>query len=278
LKKQLISDTSSPTPNKTFTTTNQTPMPKSKDSFFAIFSDIHANIDALTAVLTDIEQFPVRGMLCLGDIVGYGPEPASCVQRVMDTCAVTVLGNHEAMLFLTEKILDEDWDISIRKPLQLANEQLSKAQKSWLRDVPITADIDPITLSHASLNEPAGFHYIHDETEAEAHFAAQPTFISFNGHTHVPSLWEENPETFACRCYHPSESPTQLDPTKRYSVNVGSVGQPRDEDPRASYVLYDFEQQRLIHRRVPYDISRAKARFKKAGLPERNATRLAKGH
>ena len=161
-------------------------MTSSSVSFFAIISDIHANIDALDAVLADIETFPVRGTLCLGDIVGYGPEPATCVQRVMDTCAVTVIGNHEAMSFLPKKILKTDWDISIRQPIHLANEQLTKAQKSWLRSTPITADLDPVTLSHASLHEPPEFHYIHDETEAAAHFAAQTTFISFNGHSHVP--------------------------------------------------------------------------------------------
>ena len=253
-------------------------MPKSKDSFFAIFSDVHANIDALEAVLADIEQFPVKGIFCLGDTVGYGPEPALCVQRVMDTCAVSVLGNHEAMLFLTEKIPDEDWDIAIRKPLQLANGQLTKAQKSWLYAQPITAEVDPITLSHASLNEPAEFNYIKEETEAEAHFAAQTTFISFNGHTHVPLIWEENPKTYACRPLKPSEKPTLLNARKRYTVNVGSVGQPRDDDPRACYVLYDFERRLLIYRRVAYDIPRAQARFKKAGLPAHNAARLAKGH
>jgi diadenosine tetraphosphatase ApaH/serine/threonine PP2A family protein phosphatase len=252
-------------------------MPKSKDSFFAIISDIHANLDALDAVLADIETFPVRGTLCLGDIVGYGPEPASCVQRVMDTCAVTVIGNHEAMSFLPKKILNSDWDISIRQPLQLANEQLTKAQKTWLRNQPLTAHVDPITLSHASLNEPPEFHYIHEDTEAEAHFAAQSTFISFNGHTHVPSIWEENPETFACRLLKPSEKPTRLDAKKRYTVNVGSVGQPRDDDHRASYALYDYEKRLLIHRRVPYDIARAQERFEKAGLPAYNARRIARG-
>ena len=252
-------------------------MPKSSTSFFAIFSDIHGNIDALVAALADTEQFPVKGMFCLGDTVGYGPEPAMCVQRVMDTCASTVLGNHEAMSFLPKKIFKSDWDISIRRPLQIANEQLSKTQKSWLHAQPITANVDPITLSHASLNEPAEFNYIQDEMEAKAHFAAQTTFISFNGHTHVPLVWEENPETCACRLIKPSEKSSYLNAKKRYTVNVGSVGQPRDDDPRACYVLYDFEQRQLIHRRVPYNISRAQARFKNAGLPAHNAARLAKG-
>lgn len=252
-------------------------MPKHNDNFIAIFSDIHANIDALDAVLADIEQYPVNGMLCLGDIVGYGPEPSACVQRVMEKCKASVLGNHEAMLFLADKPPHKDWDTSVRQPLQLATQQLSNSQKDWLHALPLSAHIDPIALSHASLNEPSGFHYFHNETEAKAHFAAQPAFISFNGHTHVPAIWEENPKTFACSSYHPVDTLMQLDPKKRYSVNVGSVGQPRDADPRASYMLYDSQQLRLISRRIPYDISRAQARFKKAGLPARNAERLTKG-
>ena len=258
------------------------PQPKStkstdsKNNFFAIFSDIHANIDALEAVMEDIRDFPVRGMFCLGDIVGYGPEPGECVKRVMDECSVSVLGNHEAMLLLADKILDEDWDVCVRHPLKIAQEQVGQSELGWIRDLPITADLEPITLSHASLNEPSHFHYIQETTEAEAHFAAQSTFISFNGHTHVPAIWEENPKTLGCRCLTPSEKPVRLDPSKRYTVNVGSVGQPRDGDPRASYALYDYEQHLLLMRRVQYDIKKAQSRFKKAGLPSHNAARLAK--
>lgn len=261
--------------------TNNTRTPDSarttKNGFFAIFSDIHANIDALEAVLEDIRDFPVRGMFCLGDIVGYGPEPAACVKQVMGHCSVSVLGNHEAMLLLADKILEEDWDEPVRKPLQIAKEQVSRSELGWLRDLPITVDLDPITLSHASLNEPPEFHYIYETTEAEAHFAAQSTFISFNGHTHVPGIWEENPDTFGVRGLAPGEKPVRLDASKRYTVNVGSVGQSRDGDPRASYALYDYEQRILLMRRVKYDIKRAQARFRKAGLPAHNTSRLAKG-
>lgn len=257
--------------------TPKSPATTSQANFFAIFSDIHGNIDALEAVLADMEGLPVRGMFCLGDIVGYGPEPGACVKRVMDLCSATVLGNHEAMLLLADKILDEDWEEPIRNPLRIAKEQVSKRELGWLRDLPITVDLDPITLSHASLNEPTEFNYLCETTEAEAHFAAQSTFISFNGHTHVPSIWEENPETFGCRCLAPGDKPVRLDASKRYTVNVGSVGQSRDGDPRASYALYDYEQHLLLMRRVDYDIRKAQARFKKAGLPAHNAIRLAKG-
>jgi predicted phosphodiesterase len=171
-------------------------MQKSQNSFYAIFIDIHANIDAFSAVLADTDQFPVRGMFCLGDIVGdivgYSPEPGSCIQCVIDTCAITVLGNHEAMLFLAEEILDEDWDITVGKPILLARDQLSKKQSDCLHSHTLTAVADPLALSHASLSDPANFHCIHTPEEASAHFKAQTTFISFNGHTHVPEIWEQD--------------------------------------------------------------------------------------
>jgi len=247
------------------------------NNFFAIFSDIHANIDALEAVLKDIGTFPVRGILCLGDIVGYGSEPGACVNRVMETCSVSVLGNHEAMLLLADKILPEDWDISFRKALQVAKEQVGDHEMAWVKSLPITVDLDPITLSHASLYEPTHFNYLDHITEAEAHFQAQTTYIGFNGHTHVPSIWEENPRTFGCRCLTPGDKPVKLDASKRYCVNVGSVGQPRDGDVRASYALYDYEKNLLLMRRVQYDVAKAQARFRKACLPDHNSKRLKKG-
>lgn len=250
---------------------------KDPDNYFAILSDIHANIDALEAVLADIQRHPVRGILCLGDIVGYGPAPAACVDLMMERSAVTVLGNHEAMLLLADKVLDEDWDVSVRKPLRIAKDTVSEEGLRWLKDLPITADLDPITLCHASLNEPPEFHYLSAHTEVEAHFAAQETFVSFGGHTHVPSRWEENPETFSCREMKVLEAPVRLREDRRHAVNVGSVGQPRDGNPRASYALYDFETRTLLHRRVAYDVEKAQARFKKAGIPAHNAARLSKG-
>lgn len=251
-------------------------MPKSKQpAFFAVISDIHANIDALDAVLADIEQWPCRGILCLGDIVGYGPEPAACVQRVMDTCAVSVIGNHEAMLFMADQFPAEEMGETVGDPITLAFEQVSDEQMKWLRSLPITADLDPIMISHTSLHEPPHFHYLDCKEEARKHFAAQTTFVSFQGHTHVPVIWENKKGKFSS--FRPLDKPVHLDATNHYAVNVGSVGQPRDDDPRASYALYDYENRLLLHRRVEYDIARAQARFKKTNLPARNARRLMKG-
>lgn len=254
----------------------KTPAPEnSSANIFAIISDIHGNIDAFEAVLADIKNWPVSGIFCLGDIVGYGPEPAACVQRAMEVCVVSVIGNHEAMLFFADRFPPEELGAVVGDPLSLAFRQLGAEQMSWLRSLPLQADMDPITLSHASLNEPGSFNYIDIPEEAEAHFAVQKTFVSFQGHTHVPAIWEE--KAGEVRCFTPSENPVGLDAKNRYAVNVGSVGQPRDGDPRACYALYDYKNRLLVHRRVEYNINQAQARFKKAKLPAFNASRLKKG-
>lgn len=246
-----------------------------KYTYFALISDIHGNIDALEAVLEDMKKFPVRAVLCLGDIIGYGPEPAACLDKVMDLCVVTVMGNHEAMLVMADRLPSEALGDKVGKPIQLALEQTNQVQQQWMKNLPLTADLDPLTLCHASLNEPTAFHYLDGEEEAEANFIVQTTAISFHGHTHVPVIWKEDGEIFTYR--DASEQPLRLHLERRYAVNVGSVGQPRDRDPRAGYALYDYEERVLLHRRVAYDVAKAQRRFRKAELPAFNARRLKEG-
>jgi len=247
-----------------------------KPNYFVIFSDIHGNIDALDAVLKDVEKWPYSGLLCLGDVVGYGPAPGQCVERVMEVCATTILGNHEAMLLMINQLPANAFRETIGKPLRLALEQLPASRIQWLRELPVSVNLGPITLSHGSLFEPPEFHYLHDEDLVRDHFSVQSTSISFQGHTHVPVIWEQTGKAIAC--FDASEGVMQLDQVHRHAVNVGSVGQPRDGDPRACYVLYDEKKRILIHRRVEYDIERAQARFKKAGLPADNGSRIALGY
>lgn len=244
-------------------------------AFFALVSDIHGNIDALDAVLADMKQFPIQAILCLGDVIGYGPESAACLDKVMDLCALTVMGNHEAMLLMGDRLPSEALGDKVGRPIQLALEQTSESHRQWIGNLPLTADLAPVSLCHASLNEPAAFHYIHGVEEAEANFSAQTTNVSFHGHTHVPVVWKEAGEIFTYRDI--SEQPIRLRPDQRYTVNVGSVGQPRDRDSRAGYVLYDYQARVLLHRRVAYDIARAQKRFRKAKLPAFNASRLKVG-
>ncbi len=244
-------------------------------SFVALVSDIHGNIDALSAVLADIGQWSCREIFCLGDVVGYGPEPAACVEKIRNSCALTVMGNHEAMLLMAIQNPLEDVRDTVAAPIELAVRQLGEAQMDWIRGLPLSADLGPISLAHAALHEPGEFPYIDSTEEAERHFAIQSSFVSFHGHTHIPVIWEEGEDGVVG--FMPSEKPVLLEARKRYAVNVGSVGQARDGDPRACYVLYDPRKRILLHRRVEYDLAKAVKRFQKAGMPRNNSKRLKRG-
>jgi predicted phosphodiesterase len=245
-------------------------------SRIAFISDVHSNIDALESVLADIDSQGIDSIICLGDVVGYGAEPAACVRRVFERCAVTVLGNHEAMLSILHTINDWELGATVRVPLHLAKQQLSEKEFDAVCALPLVADISPIVAVHSSLDEPAAFHYIDDLDRAARNFAAQgPWEVCFHGHTHYPLIWEKRGATTIM--HPPSEQPVRLASESKYTINVGSVGQPRDEDPRACYAIYDLKERMFLHRRVTYDIQMARTRIVRAKLPANNGLRLMLG-
>ncbi len=247
-----------------------------RKGLLAFLSDVHGNIDALDAVLADIKQWPCRAVICLGDIVGYGPAPAACVQEVMESCRITVRGNHESLLEQLSTEESRQWSPVVRRPLEIADSQLDEPQRKWLEGLPLTGAIgSDVSFSHASLSDPADYHYIHDYEEAAEHFRVQRTPVSFHGHTHVPVIWEQNANDI--RVTPAPAKSFHLSAKGRYAINVGSVGQPRDDEPRACYVLFDPEMRLVIYRRVSYDLDRALERFRQADLPAFNASRLLTG-
>jgi predicted phosphodiesterase len=243
----------------------------------AIISDIHGNLDALAAVLKDVAAHECIAMVCLGDIVGYGPEPGACVQLVREYASAVVIGNHEAMLLaiLKEGSSSREKTADMWKALALCRKGLRADEKRWIRNLPFTVIAQDLAFVHASLHHPHEFDYIYNTEGARLNFAAQETPMSFHGHTHIPVVWEEKGKEITG--YTPGEGQIQLDPACRYAVCVGSVGQPRDHDPRASYALYDLENHRLVIRRLEYDIERARERFARADLKGFHALRLATG-
>ena len=244
----------------------------------AILSDIHSNIDALAAVLTDIAEQRCFAIFCLGDTVGYGPEPAACVKLVREFAAINLMGNHEAMYLATrgarEKLGPQEFG-DLWPPLELCHRQIRASDSGWIADLPLVVPLADMTLVHGSLHEPQTFDYIINTSLAKEHFAKLETRASFYGHTHIPAIWQEKGETIAC--YAPGSGPIGLNPDCRYAIGVGSVGQPRDDDPRACYVIYQPASDRVEFRRLPYDVKRAQARFAKAGLSEFDAGRIAEG-
>ncbi len=257
---------------------NADPLRTPSSGGIAILSDIHSNIDALAAVLTDITEQRCFAIFCLGDTVGYGPEPAACVKLMREFAPINLMGNHEAMYLATrgarEKLGPQEFG-DLWPPLELCHRQIRASDSEWIAGLPLVVPLADMTLVHGSLHEPETFGYIINTSLAKEHFAKQETRASFYGHTHIPAIWQEKGKTIAC--YTPGGDPITLDPDCRYAIGVGSVGQPRDDDPRACYVIYQPGSDRVEFRHVPYDVKKAQARFVKAGLSEFDAERISEG-
>jgi len=244
----------------------------------AIISDIHANIDALGAVLTDIASQRCFSIFCLGDTIGYGPEPVACIKHMREFADVNLMGNHEGMFIVSRgdcRKLGRHEFGELWPPIAICHRQIRASDSKWITKLPLVVPLADMTLVHGSLDQPHTFGYISDKELARDHFEKQTTRISFYGHTHIPAIWQQKGEKITC--HTPGKDPVTLDPDCRYAICVGSVGQPRDYDARACYVIYHPGSDRVEFRRIPYDIKKAQARFLEAGLSEFDAERIAMG-
>ncbi len=239
-----------------------------------IISDIHANLDALKVVLDDLRAQNVDRVVCLGDIVGYGPEPNECVQRVQETCAFTVVGNHDyAALGRLDTLAFNDY---ARAAADWTSEALSPESRAFLEQLPLTKELDGMLLVHASPLAPEEWTYVLSYHEAERQFAAFTERLCFIGHSHLPVV-VENTDGHVEALRYPNGDPLPLRAECRYLINVGSVGQPRDRDPRSAYVVYDSEADTVLLRRLEYPVREAQAKIIDAGLPPFLAFRLDSG-
>ena len=238
---------------------------------FAILGDIHANIDALDAVVEDARSQGVTDFLSVGDIVGYNAEPAACIAKIRELGCETVRGNHDHYASSPDVSLS-DFHPLAAKVMEWTRRRLSQNDAEWLAGLPLEKRIAGFTLVHSTLDMPAHWGYVFDSLAAESNFAYQKTQVCFHGHTHVPIVYEKTAEV---RHIEPSE--VQIGIGRKFFINTGSVGQPRDGDPRASYAIYDMAERKVLFRRVAYDIEAAMERDRRAELPERLAARLAAG-
>lgn len=238
----------------------------------AILSDIHGNLHALEAVLKDAEKAVVEEFLCLGDVVGYGAYPQECLQLVRERCRWVVRGNHDQVAS-DDSPLDEYYN-EARISLEWTRKMLSTEDRAWLGSLPMVVQEESLSLVHASLHRPEDWEYLDFEGDLRRHFRCQETPICFSGHTHVAGVFEEEP--LASREI-PWNAPYSLSPEKRYLLNAGSVGQPRDQDPRASYVILDEFQKVVTFRRVRYEVGRAQTAIRARKLPPFLAERLGEG-
>lgn len=237
----------------------------------AIIGDIHANLDALEVVLDDCRQEGVTDFLCTGDVVGYNACPRECLKIVQDLGCPVVMGNHDHYVSSVQNL--DDFNENAAAVIKWTREQLSEAEVDWLRKLPFSVTYQGMTLVHSTMDKPETFGYVFDNYEAAANFVQQKTPVCFHGHTHCPMIYEKQ----MSGVYRIDPQDFRLTPGRKYFINVGSVGQPRDGDPRASYVIYNPATKEVRFRRLNYDIAAAQERIRAAGLPERLAQRLAVG-
>ncbi|MDE2788023.1 MAG: metallophosphoesterase family protein [Chloroflexota bacterium] len=244
-----------------------------------ILSDIHSNLQAFDAVLADADDAGGYDMVWfLGDLVGYGSDPSVCIDRLRRLPHVAIAGNHDHAV--TGKLNPDLFNGAARAAALWTAQQLSDDEIAYLAALPEVRQTEKFTHVHGSLRDPV-MEYLISEPAALATFALMETPFCLVGHSHYPLVWTEEDGRAGVELLDPA-TPLLLESGRRMIVNPGSVGQPRDGDWRASYLLYESEAGgkagMLHHRRVEYDLAGAQNGILSAGLPESLAIRLGNGH
>ena len=237
---------------------------------FAIFGDIHANLHAFETVLADAKAQACTHYVCMGDIVGYNAFPQQCLDIVRKLDCPVVKGNHDEQASMIGE--QEGYNPLAEEAMTWTRRQLSTEDKDWLRSLRMQRQVRDFTIVHATLDTPHKWGYVFNQLDAAASFSYQHTSVCFIGHTHSPKAYirDGSVRTVALDVL-------QLQVGKKYLINVGSVGQPRDGDWRAAYCIYDTTSNEIHLRRLEYDIVGAQQAILDAGLPRKLAERLAVG-
>ena len=238
----------------------------------AILTDIHANIEALTACLADAQSQSIDRYVCLGDTVGYGADPNACCDLVRATCEFAVLGNHDAAV--AGRMDYSYYYAAARDVLDWTARRLSPENMEWLKGLPYQQDEGAVLYGHASPRDPAAFEYVFALEQAEdlVLHATRLAHLTFIGHSHlqrafllgetVADIWQER---------------VQIEDAKTYLCSIGSCGQPRDYDPRSCYGIWDDEAKAVEFLRVPYEAEKTSKKILAAGLSPHFARRLLHG-
>jgi diadenosine tetraphosphatase ApaH/serine/threonine PP2A family protein phosphatase len=233
-------------------------------------ADIHANLEAFEVVLNDVKEQKCTHNCCLGDVVGYGANPKECLDMVRAMNIPVVKGNHDEYC-AGESTLD-GFNPHAAEAINWTRRQLTKDDREWLRDLKYFRLVASFSIVHATLDAPQRWGYVFDRLAAAASFTYQNTAVCFFGHTHVPMAFIRDSVVRGG-----TYSKFKIEPGRKYFINVGSIGQPRDGNPKAAYVVYDLNEQSIELRRLDYDIGKAQKKILDAGLPPRLAERLAYG-
>lgn len=241
---------------------------------YGILGDVHANLEALRTVLDCFEREGVERVLSVGDVVGYGAAPSECIELVRAVGAQVVKGNHDAAVIGELDVLY--FNNYARQAVRWTQSILTADECRWLAGLPHRIDGEHASLAHGTYHRPELYDYVQSTTDADPSLDAMERRVCFIGHTHVPMTLlrtEDDP----LRTAQLVSDVVDLSDVRRALVNVGSVGQPRDEDKRAAYAIYDTDEERVSIHRVQYDIEREADRILRAGLPSMLATRLQLG-
>ena len=238
----------------------------------ALISDIHGNLEALVSVLAHIEKQKVDEIHCLGDVIGYGSDPNGCLELIERSCSVKIMGNHEyAALGLEDT---DDYNPAAQKSAIWTRAQLSDSEKAVISRFEMSRSVNDVFLVHASPYQPKDWHYVLNAEAALEGFEYLDERLCFVGHSHVPQIYAER-ENDLPRCQVGHDF--MPDEESRYIVNVGSVGQPRDNDPRACYVTFDTDEYEVLYHRVGYDVETTQDKMTQANLPRMLIARLSMG-
>ena len=238
---------------------------------YGIFSDVHSNLEALEAVLGAYSKERIDQYLLAGDVVGYCADPSECIKRIADISCITVAGNHD---WATSDLFDPiNLNEAAREAVLWTEAVISWEEIGYLKSLELVYESDAFSVVHGSLNSPGDFNYIRSEKDAAPTFHLMRSNICFIGHSHVDGIFQLQKNGISYARNHK----VKLSPDVKYIVNVGSVGQPRDGDPRAAYAIYDDEKNVVEIKRVEYDIKAAQDKILKSGLPSELAYRLSAG-
>ncbi len=239
---------------------------------YGIFSDVHANLEALEAVLVAYKKEAIDEFIYGGDIVGYGANPKECITRVKAIAKVAVAGNHDwasVDLFPTTY-----FNPLAAQAVSWTRQNLDPADEQFLKSLQLIFKNADLTLVHGTLHNPEEFDYMMDGYAADQTFEILETDICFLGHSHLPGFFIQDKDK---RISYQEKGTLAIEKDKQYIVNVGSVGQPRDHNPDAAYCIYDTDKKRVEIKRIKYDIETARKKIINAGLPEFLGDRLLSG-
>jgi predicted phosphodiesterase len=237
---------------------------------FAVFTDVHANLEALQAVLADAEEHHCTHYICLGDVVGYNANPRECIDIVRELNCPIVKGNHDEQAALPHN--SGEFNEMAERAMKWTRTQLSDDDRAWLSELRLQRQVRDFTIVHATLDTPEQWGYVFRDLDAAASFTYQHTTLCFFGHTHIQCGFIRDD-----RAYRTNNEQIHIEFGKKYFINAGSVGQPRDGDWRAAYCIYHAEQNLIEQRRVRYDLELTRKKIIGAGLPRLLADRLALG-